>query len=286
MRAQFVLSEMWIGLRRNLTMTLAVIITVAISTALLGVAVMVRTGVDQVEYNTLNQVEVSVFLKDTISSGELDAVHQQLTAMPQVKSVQYISKADACKRFKSESPSLAKVAGCDAIPQSFVVHLKNPRQFNVVSSALTGTPGVDTVTNANNELKELFSFLNRLSTGAFVFAIFLLIAALLLIYNAIRVAAFSRRRETGIMRLVGASNTFIRLPFILESVIAGLIGTLIGVVAVRLVQSVILGRIATGLLRPFANLGHFYGALPWMFGVGIVLAALAAFVTLQRHLRV
>lgn len=302
MRVQFVLSEIGIGLRRNLTMTIAVVVTVAISLALFGSALLIRKQVDAMKDFWYDKVEVSVYLcgeaSDTGTCGGSAVTDQQrkeieadLRAMPQVEQVFYESQEQAYEQFKKqfeESPDLVENVTADALPESFRVKLKDPTQFEVVASALVDRPGVEEVQDQKELLEGFFNVLNKLQQFALVIAAVQLVAALLLISNTIRVAAFNRRRETGIMRLVGASNLFIRLPFLLEGVLAAVVGAALASGALVALKAVLI----EGQLRPnfpviaYVSWSDVLWIMPWLFLTGVVLAGLSSFVTLQRHLRV
>ncbi|MCW2598957.1 MAG: Cell division protein FtsX [Frankiales bacterium] len=302
MRAQFILSEIGIGLRRNLTMTIAVVLTVMISLALMGAGLLTRTQVNVMKGYWYDKVEVTIYLCGTNSSSancagkdvtqqQRDQLNKDLHAMPQVQTVYYESKADAYARFKKQfqdSPDLVNNVSPDALPESFRVKLKDPQQFPVVASAFQDRPGVDSVQDLKKLLDPIFKVLNAFQRVALVVAGIQLLAAILLISNTIRVSAFSRRRETGIMRLVGASNLYIQLPFLLEGALAGLIG---GVLASGLVAVGKWGLIDQQL-RPLVKFTNFIGwndvfaVIPLLVLGGVVLSSAASFVTLRRHLRV
>src|SRR5687768_13290511 len=232
MRASFVLSEIGIGLRRNLTMTIAVVVTTAISLALFGAGLLIREQVSTMKDYWYDKVEVSVYLcgegsnslncnGGTVTEDQRDQIQADLQMTPLVEQVYYESKQDAYKRFQEQfkdSEDLVRNVTPDALPESFRVKLKDPTQFEVIASAFRDRPGVDEVQDQKSLLEPFFRLLRWLQYGALLVALFQLVAALLLVYNTIRVAAFSRRRETGIMRLVGASNLYIQLPFLLEGV--------------------------------------------------------------------
>ncbi|HTW19196.1 MAG TPA: permease-like cell division protein FtsX, partial [Mycobacteriales bacterium] len=238
MRFQFVVSELALGLRRNVTMTVAAMVTITISLTLLGGALMIRTGASRLEHDLLNEIEVSVYLQPNCGTPNAPAncltlndqtqIYKTLKQLPQVKSVQYVSQAEAYQHFKDEfanDPDLTKEAGPNTLPASFAVGLKDPHQFAVINSAVSQAPGVQSVTNASQDLKTLFAFFHRVTLGVLLIAVVLLAATCLLIYNTMLVAAFTRRRETGIMRLVGASDFYIQAPFILEGTVIGIIGS-------------------------------------------------------------
>ncbi len=302
MRAQFVLSEIGIGLRRNLTMTIAVVVTVAISLALFGAGLLIRSQVDVMKDYWYDRVEVSVFLcgaesqaptcsGTAVGDAERAALLSELEAMPQVDRVFYESKEQAFTRFQEQfkdSPDLVANVTADALPESFRVKLDDPTQFDVVASALRDRPGVEEVQDQKQLLEKFFRVLTGVQTAAIVIALVQLLAAALLISNTIRVAAFSRRRETGIMRLVGASNLYIQLPFLLEGALAGLLGAGIAVGLVAAVKAVFIDRV----LRPAFTLTSFIGwdvvlrQAPILLLTGVLLSGLSSFVTLRRHLRV
>jgi cell division transport system permease protein len=302
MRVQFVMSEIGIGLRRNLTMTVAVVVTVAISLALFGSALLIRKQVDAMKDFWYDKVEVSVYLcgessqtascaGSAVTAEQREQLQDDLRAMPEVEEVFYESQEMAYKQFQEQfkdSPELVENVTADALPESFRVKLRDPTQFEVVASAFTGRPGVEEVQDQKELLEGFFNVLNKLQQIALMIAAVQLAAALLLISNTIRVAAFNRRRETGIMRLVGASNLFIRLPFLLEGVLAAVVGASLASGALIALKAVLID----GQLRPnfpviaYVSWSDVLWILPWLFGTGIVLAGLSSFVTLQRHLRV
>ena len=291
MRAQFVLSEIMIGLRRNLTMTLAVVITVAVSLALAGSGLLMRSQVNLMKGYWYDRVEVSIFLAQEVTQEQRESIEDDLQAMPEVERVEYESKQEAYARFVEQFkdvPDLINNANPDALPESFRVKLKDPEQFDVVASAFAERAGVEEVLNQRELLQSFFEMLNALKSAALFAAAVQLIAAAILIGNTIRIAAFSRRRETGIMRLVGASNLYIQLPFLLEGAIAGLVGFLlsIGLLAATKVYLI------DGRLKPRIQATAFVGwdaiwdIVPWLLLVGVGLSTLASFVTLRKYLRV
>lgn len=302
MRVQFVLSEIGIGLRRNLTMTIAVIVTVAISLALFGSALLIRKQVEAMKDFWYDKVEVSVYLcgeasqtpscaGQAVTQTQRTELEDELRAMPQVQQVFYESQEQAYEQFREQfkdSPDLVENVTAEALPESFRVKLRDPTQFEVVASAFTGRPGVEEVQDQKELLEGFFNVLTKMQQIALVIAGVQLVAALLLISNTIRVAAFNRRRETGIMRLVGASNLFIRLPFLLEGVLAATVGAALASGALVALKAVLID----GQLRPnfpviaYVSWTDVLLILPYLFGTGILLAGLSSFVTLQRHLRV
>jgi len=302
MRATFVASEVGGGLRRNLTMTLAVIITVAVSLGLFGASLLVRAQVGTMKDFWYDKVEVSIFLcgkgSDTpsCSGGEVtraqrDQIKADLEALrPLVEDIYYESKTEAFQRFKQQfknSPIVNSVSE-NALPESFRVKLSDPTKYDVVASAFAGRPGVDQVNDQRVILDKFFRLLGGLQLIALLIAIVMLVVTVLLIVNTMRVAAFSRRRETSIMRLVGASNFYIQLPFLLEAALAAGVGGLVAIVALILMKGILIDQV----LAPSFQFTAFVGwdavatIAPIVFLTGVVLAGLAAFFTLRKYLRV
>jgi cell division transport system permease protein len=300
MRTQFVLSELAIGLRRNVTMTVAAVVTIWISVLLLGGALMTRGGADQLQHDIFNLIEVSVYLDQPcgtpnaptscLTPQDQQNIQQTLQQLPQVQQVTYISQADAYARFKddfTDDPALLQVTKPEFLPASFAVKLKDPRQFEIINSAISQAPGVESVTNASHDLKALFRFFHLAEIVVLVIMLISLAAAILLIYNAMLVAAFSRRRETGIMRLVGASDFYIQAPFILEGAVIGVVGTVFAVVTLAIGRLFISSATnQSSIFKPFGTVGNFEHSILPMILVGILLPSIASFVTLQRHMRV
>lgn len=291
MRAQFVLSEIWIGLRRNLLMTVAVIVTTAISLTMFGVALMTRNQINVMKGYWYGKVEVSIFLKDDVTQQQRDQLRSELEGMPDVERVYFESKEDAFKRFKEQfkdTPDIVANTTPDVLPESFRVKLKDPEKFEVVSSAFAERPGVVNVFNQKELLKNFFSVLNAFRFVMTCFGAISLLSAVVLIGITVRVAAFSRRRETGIMRLVGASNLYIQLPFLLEGVLAGVVGAFVASLLLAGLQASVINGVLRPNIRftPFVGWHDFFLTVPILVLTGVVLAGAASFVMLRKYLRV
>jgi len=302
MQTRFVFSEVGNGLRRNLTMTMAVIITVGVSLALFGVSLLVRSQVDTMKDFWYDKVEVSIFLcndnSETAScaAGKVtDAQKEQIQSdleslKPLVQDIYFETQQEAYDRFIVQyrnSPIIDSVT-VDALPESFRVKLSDPTKYDVVASAFEGRPGVEQVNDQRQFLEKFFQLLGGLQAIALVIALAMLVVTVLLIVNTMRVAAFSRRRETGIMRLVGASNFYIQLPFLLEAAISAAIGATIATGGLVLVKIFVIDRVLAPAFQFTAFVGWeaVWAIVPILFITGIVLAGLAAFLTLRKYLRV
>lgn len=301
MRARFVAGEVWQGLRRNLTMTLALIITIAVSLALFGAGLLVRQQVSQMKGFWFDKVEVSVFLctknsqeascSGPASEAEKAQIQTDLEAMaPLVQEVYFETSTEAFARFQEQfkgSP-IADSATPEDLGESFRVKLSDPDQYSVITSAFTGRPGIERVDDQKQVLDKLFRLLDGLQLISLAIAIAMLLVTVLLVGNTMRLAAYSRRRETGIMRLVGASKFYIQLPFLLESVIAALIGASLAVGAIVGLKMVLVDRFLEPSFQftPFVGWDAVWVVSLILVGMGVLLSAVAAVTTLRRYLKV
>ncbi|HXP54097.1 MAG TPA: permease-like cell division protein FtsX [Streptosporangiaceae bacterium] len=303
MRAQFVLQEIWIGLRRNLTMTVALVVVVAISLSLLGTGLLFIKQVDRTRTYWQGKVEISIYLCTAQSvsvqckqngpstAPQRQQIDQALTSMSQVSSVTYESQAQAYQRFKQEfsnSPSFVSTVQQGDIPDSFQVKLKNPQSdYGTVASAVSSKAGVDSVIDDRSILDKFYKLLDGARNAVVIIALVLLVAATLLVANTIRLSAFNRRRETGIMRLVGASNFYIQLPFLLEGVIAGLIGWAVAAGLLIAVKSLWLDNLQQYFtFNVGLSAGDLIEVVILAMCVGVVLCGATSFLTLRRYLRI
>ncbi|NGN67910.1 ABC transporter permease [Streptomyces sp. A7024] len=303
MRAQFVFSEIGVGLRRNLTMTFAVIVSVALSLGLFGASLLMRDQVGTMKGYWYDKVNVSIFFcnkadaessdnceKGAVTAEQKKEIRAELNDLKIVDSVQYESAEEAYKHYKEQfgdSP-LASSLTPDQMQESFRIKLTDPEKYQVISSAFADRPGVQEVQDQRNLLENLFNLLNGMNWAALGVMALMLVVAIMLIVNTVRVSAFSRRRETGIMRLVGASSFYIQLPFIMEAAIAGLIGA--GFASVLLVggkyfmiDNWLSEKI---LLINFVGWDAVIKVLPLVFAIGLLMPALAAFFALRKYLKV
>ncbi|MFF0017935.1 permease-like cell division protein FtsX [Streptomyces sp. NPDC005374] len=305
MRAQFVLSEIGVGLRRNLTMTFAVIVSVALSLALFGGSLLMSDQVGAMKGYWYDKVNVSIFLcnksdaesdpncaKGAVTEDQEKDILSDLKKMAVVETVVHESQDEAYKHYKEQfgdSPLAASLTP-DQMQESYRIKLKDPEKYQVIATAFNGRDGVQSVQDQKGILDNLFELLNLMNRAALGVMALMLIVALLLIVNTVRVSAFSRRRETGIMRLVGASGFYIQAPFIMEAAVAGAIGG--GLACVFLV----VGRYFTidhGMaLSTKLNLINFLGwdsvltKLPLILAASVLMPALAAFFALRKYLKV
>ena len=302
MRAQFVFGEVWIGLRRNLTMTVALVVVVAISLSLLGTGLLFVKQVDHTRALWQSKVQLSIYLCDNnplspqctkngpATAAQTAQIAATLHKLPQVVEVTHQSQAANLAQFRKEfayDPVFIDSVQPGDIPASFQVKLKNAQaDAGPVTAAVTGMPGVDSVGNDSSILTNFYKLLDGARNAVIVVAIILIIAAILLVANTIRLSAFNRRRETAIMRLVGASNFYVQLPFLVEGMIAGLFGWL---VAVGLLAGAKAGLDGLQNYFPFhaqLTVGDLVEVVLVTMAIGLLLCGTTSFLTLRRYLRV
>ncbi|MBQ0828972.1 permease-like cell division protein FtsX [Streptomyces tagetis] len=305
MRAQFVLSEIGVGLRRNLTMTFAVVVSVALSLALFGGTLLMSDQVNAMKGYWYDKVNVSVFLcnksdaandsncaKGAVTADQKKQILADLDKMAVVDKVTHESQDEAYKHYKEQfgdSPLAASLTP-DQMQESYRIKLKDPEKYQVVATAFDGRDGVQSVQDQKGILENLFDLLDGMKWGARAVMALMLVVALMLIVNTVRVSAFSRRRETGIMRLVGASGFYIQAPFIMEAAVAGLIGGAVACAFLVLARYFIIDH---GLaLSEKLSLVDFIGwdavltKLPLILATSLLMPALAAFFALRKYLKV
>ncbi|SDY27942.1 cell division transport system permease protein [Modestobacter sp. DSM 44400] len=293
MRVNFVLSEVVSGLRRNLTMTVAMILTTGISLGLMGTGLLIANMISDMREIYYDKVQVSIYLTDDVTDEQRTAIQTALAGSPEVKDFIYESKDDAYARFTKqfqEQPALIANTPADALPESFRVELVNPERYQVIAQQFpVGQNGVEDVRDEGDFLDRLFSLLNGARNATIAVAVVQALAALLLISNTIQLAAFNRRNETNIMRLVGASRWYTQLPFILEAALAGLIGAGLAIgglvlTKVLFVDKTLAGPIKSGIIPP-VDWSAIAAISPIIAVAGVGLAAVAAYVTLRLYVR-
>ncbi len=304
MRVALVLGEVWNGLRRNLSVVISVILVTFVSLTFVGAAALMQLQINQMKSFWYDRAQVAIYLctafdKSDTCNGEdasqetIDAVQEALsspTLSPFIDEFFFEDHEQAYKNFMEQFKGnpVADYAKPEQLPQTFWVKLSDPEQSDVIVETFSGVPGVQSVSDQRALLDRIFLFLNTASYTALGIAALMLVASVLLISTTIRLSAFSRRREIGIMRLVGASNRFIQTPFILEGIIASLIGAVLASAAtLAIVQFFVQDYLVKNV--PFTSYITVAQALvvpPILLVLGVVLSALAAKVAITRYLRV
>lgn len=304
MRIALVLGEAASGLRRNFSMVVSIVLVTFVSLTFVGAAALLQLQIGQMKNYWYDRAQVAVYLcnknvpSQQCGSGDVTETQRRAiestlkgaTLAPLINKVYFEDRKKAydnfVKQFKGNS--VAEYVTPDLLNEAYWVNLKNPSQAEVISESLSDMPGVDAVSDQRRLLDQIFAVLNTASITAASIAALMLVAAALLISTTIRLSAFSRRRELGIMRLVGASNRFIQTPFVVEGVMASLAGSVLaGLATIGIVQFFVQGYLAptqTGI--SFVTVRDALVVVPILIGVGVVLAAVSANVAISRYLRV
>jgi cell division transport system permease protein len=303
-RFSLIMSEVAGGLRRNLSMVVSVVLVTFISLTFVGAAMLLQMQIGQMKGYWYDRAEVAVYLCTQYADGgncnSVEATKEQIAQVKKQLSSAPLSSLVTRFEFENHDQAFEKYqqqfgnnessgfVTPDFLPETYWVNLKDPSQSDVLVESLSGKPGVDEVVDQRKYLQPIFSALNAASYTAIGIAGLMLIAAVLLIATTIRLSAFSRRRELGIMRLVGASNRFIQTPFILEGVIAALVGSVAAGVAVFAgVRFFVQGYLAVNLKStPFVGMDEAFIVVPVLLVIGASLAAISASIAISRYLKV
>ncbi len=296
MRFGFLLNEVLTGFRRNVTMTAAMILTTAISIGLFGGGLLVVRLADNSREIYLDRVETQVFLTDDISANDTTCasapckgLREKIEARQDVKSVRFVNRQDAYNDAIKKFPEFKDVAGKDSFPASFIVKLNNPEQHAEFDAAMQGQPGVRSILNEKDLIDRLFAVLDGLRDAAFAVALVQAVGAILLIANMVQVAAYTRRTEIGIMRLVGASRWYTQLPFLVEAMLAASVGVAIAVLGLMLVRALFLDNALSQFYQAHLIAKVDYADIlyisPWLFLLGVSMAAVTGYATLRLYIR-
>jgi cell division transport system permease protein len=279
------------ALRRNALVTFAAISTVFISLFLLGGALLVERQVRLMTGEWASKVEVSAFLRDDASSEEVEALGARIAEIPEVDQVFFENREQAYENFKQlfrDNPALVDNVDPDAMPQSYRIKLVDPADFPVIRARLAGDPAIDQIRDEQAILKKLLAVTSVLRTGVIAVAAIMLLSAAGLIGNTVRMAVFARRKEIAIMKLVGATNWFIRVPFLIEGVVEGLIGGVAAVLAIFAMKFLFIdplrGKIA--FVPSWIDTSEILFTVPILLGAGILIAAVASLLAMRRFLEV
>lgn len=301
---KFVFSEVAQGFRRNLSMVVSVILVTFISLTFVGTASLLQMQIGQMKNYWYDRAQVAVYMCSDVSATDVcpqGEASEDLKAAVKEKLEsntlsQYIDKfyfedheqAYATFQEQFKGNAVAKYVTAKQLNETYWVKLKDSTKSQIITESFTGVAGVEEVRDQRSYLDQIFSILNAASLAAIGIASLMLFSAALLISTTIRLSAFSRRRELGIMRLVGASNFYIQLPFILEGVVAATIGSLLsGAAVLGIVQFFVQGYLAERLpFTSFVSLSDGLLVVPLLIASGIVLAALASGLAIRRYLRI
>jgi cell division transport system permease protein len=297
MRLSFLLREVVTGLRRNVTMTIAMILTTAISLGLLGTGLLAVQTLDHTEELYGDRLELVVSLTLDVSTRDQDCsqsicagLRDELKANPLVQGVTFENQQQAYARFQRlfKGQTLATLARPQGLPASLRLKLHDPGRSPELIRSLQGKVGVSRITDQRDVVERLFNFLRTVRDVVFTLALIEVVAAALLISNMVQLSAYNRRTEVGVMRLVGATRWYTQLPFLLEAAVTGVVGTALAVGSLLLGKGFFLDKALRGFgegVLPTIGYGDILAISPWLFLLGTGIAAVTGYVTLRLYVR-
>lgn len=238
--SSYVARETSSNLRRNLVMTVAAVVTIMVSLAALGVVLTMRQAINKASIQWRGGVELAIFLQPTVSHNESAAIGHELATTPGVSKYHFVDKPQAYAEFKEifgNNNSIVGAMTVNEMPPSYRVVPTKTQDISQLGNQFKGQPGVLTVSYAQQQIDALTKRFNTLRIGGFALAVGVMIGAVALIINTIQLAIFARRREVAVMKLVGATNWFIRIPFMLEGFIHGLVGAILAFIATYFIRN-------------------------------------------------
>ena len=290
--AEYFVSESLNSIRRNGLMSLASLMTVALSLLILGVFIILVMNLNHMASVLESQVQVTVYLQDTLKEVEVREVGTRITKLPGVTRVNFIAKEEAMNRFKQrlgeQQGLLAELGEANPLPNSFEVKLDRPERVKPVALAIAQLKGVEAARYGQEVVEQLFSLTRMVRIFGVVLILFLGLAALFIIVNTIRLTVFARRREIGIMKYVGATDWFIRWPFIIEGVLLGFLGACIAVLPLTQFYSMLTGQVYESLaFLPLLPKYPFMGYVNiFLLCAGIGIGALGSVISVKKFLKV
>ena len=303
MNPRFLASEVATGAKRNGFMFASLVIVAMVSMFFVGSGMLAQRQVNQAKGDWYDKVHAFVFLctdddkgvkscaDGRTSAADAANVESTLNSLkPLVTKVEHKSSAEALSMFRSQfkNSPYAKNVNAESMPDFYEVSLRDPKKYGQIAGSIEGMPGVAHVSNLHDVLAPFFSFLNMLSVGSVSLAILMVICSVLLMMTTIRQVAFTRRRQIAIMRLVGAPNHTIYLPFILEVMLAVLIGTALAIAMLYVLVIVGIGNWATsgGGFINLVTADDLLPIWPWLLVLAVLLSLVTSAIALRRYLKV
>lgn len=280
------------SMRRNGLMTLASISTVALSLFILGVFTCGVMNLNNLASNLENQVEISVYLKDGLTTQQIMGVGKKLKAMPDLKNLEWVNKEEAMKRFKERLGDQAQLVdalnGNNPLPNSYILTFKNPEEVKNAAKLVSTFPEVESAHYGQDVIEQIFKVTQVIRIGGIALIAFLAGATLFIISNTIRLTVFARRKEIAIMKYVGATNWFIRWPFLIEGMMLGFVGAAIATACVWEFYHFVTVEVEQSLafLPLIPMLPFFYNLTGILLGLGIVIGAIGSTISLKQYMKV
>lgn len=289
-RFEYLFRETTSGLRRNGLVAFAAISTTFIALLLFGLSLLISRQVSLMIEATTGNVEVAVYLTDPVNPDTVRSLTGTLTELPVVENVDFESKQDACDRFKelfANQPALVNNVNCDALPASLRVKLEDPEQYAQVEAVLQGQPGIDRIVDQSAFLDRLFAVTRVFRVGVLLISFVMLVSAAILIANTVRMGLFARRKEIGIMKLVGATNWRIRIPFLVEGLFESLIGAAAAILVLFGLKVAFINPLNESVqFVPWIVNSDVIAIIPWLLLAAVVVSLLASLAGMRRFLDV
>jgi len=290
--AEYFVAESINSVRRNGLMSLASLMTVALSLLILGVFLVIVMNLNHMASALESQVQVSVYLQDTMKELEIREIGTRITKLPGVTRVTFVTKEEAMQRFKErlgeQQGLLAELGEANPLPNAFEVKVDRPDRVKQVALAISQLKGVEAARYGQEVVEQLFGLTRMVRIFGIVLIVFLGLAALFIIVNTIRLTVFARRREIGIMKYVGATDWFIRWPFIIEGVMLVFFGAAISVLLLTQFYSMVTSQVYESLA--FLPLLPKYPFINWinlfLILAGIGIGALGSLISVKKFLKV
>ena len=289
-RFEYLFKETTSGLRRNGLVAFAAISTTFIALLLFGLSLLISRQVSLMIEATTGNVEVAVYLTDPVNPATVRSLTGTLSGLPVVENVDFESKQEACDRFKelfANQPALVNNVNCDALPASLRVKLDDPEQYAQVEAVLQGQPGIDRIVDQSAFLDRLFAVTRVFRVGVLLISFVMLVSAAILIANTVRMGLFARRKEIGIMKLVGATNWRIRIPFLVEGLFESLIGAAAAILVLFGLKVAFINPLNESVqFVPWIVNSDVIAIIPWLLLAAVVVSVLASLAGMRRFLDV
>jgi cell division transport system permease protein len=299
MRIGFFLREAVRATRRSSASSFAALATVLVTMLMLGVFIPIVQATNGAANTVRSRVEVDVYFKAGATKADEARVQRKIAAIPHVKRIAFVSKAQALAQQQKTDPAAYKLLGTNPLPDTFQVIPTDPKYVLAIRDALTPTsasgggsattfdPSVQTVSNKKTDTKKILQVTNLVTITAAILTVLLVLASVLLIANTIRLSLYSRRREVEVMKLVGATDWFIRWPFVIEGVVVGAAGAALALVVLALTKVFVLDPLASSwTLIATPKTISFIALIGVLMGAGVLVSAVGSGLSLRRFLRV
>ena len=297
MRPGFFAREALRALKRNAVPSFAAMATVLVTVLVLGVFIPVVQATTGAANEVRSRVIADVYLKSGATSADVDRVGRLIRSNPDVKSVQFVSKEQAYREERARNPQAYQLLGANPLPDMFRVTPRRPDDIGAVRDALAPLapgggrtvvdPAIDEVRNRQDDTNKILSVTRVVKLTMALLAGMLVVASVLLIANTIRLSLYARRREVEVMKLVGATDWFIRWPFVLEGVLVGALGGLLAVLALSVVKIAVVDPLAADFAVVAApRTIDFRALVAVLLAASVAVSALGSGLSLRRFLRV